>query len=136
MQPSQAQKLSDERRPQIRIWAPDSDIQPAYHDTMQRLAGILTHIETLLARHGIAEADFMPPLARGTYIPDSGVHYEMYSNPDTPFITEALQEVRDCIYDQTELTGDICESLSPAERELLKKEHGLSLVGSANSDAY
>ena len=114
--------------PKIRVWAQSEEANPAQYATMRKLAASLPAIEELCRRHGVSEADFVPPLARGSFTPDSDLHYEMYAPPGTTQLTEALERLREAILECLGLSGAVMLPLTPGGRTLLQGDRHLCVI--------
>lgn len=126
---SYMKKFEEESLPVIRIWAASPEADPLQHANMKKLADDIPHIQGLLAKHGIPEADFVPPVTSSEQ--DPHIHYEIHSSTGSQESTRGLREIGREIHERTELAGSLHHPLTATEREFLKKRHNLGVKWSA-----
>jgi hypothetical protein len=121
--------------PVIRVWSPDPASQPEMAARMQLFADNMQWLEGVLRASGVEQADIMPPLARGLYVPAEEapeLNYEMFTIPKLR-LTGPGEDIATSIDDELKLLGTVCPPFRhETERNRHIARHDLRLIASRN----
>jgi len=118
--------------PIVRIWAPNPQVDPVAYSRMNKPGANLSWLEHLLAEHGVAEIDFVPPFSRTT-LEDTHFHYELHSSSELDGFSAALRKIRTAIHEELGLAGALYQALTERKRQHLETQLKLTVKWAANA---